>query len=306
MKKLQTYPSKVLLVGEYGVVVGGPGLTLPFHRFRATVRESGDVPHGKEMEAAMSLKYLGDIFEYIAGIPGERFHAAPDLDLFESQLEKYWLDVTIPTGYGLGSSGAVSAAIYDLFFKDSRSKNLVQQMEDLAAIESFFHGKSSGVDPLTCHASAPLFFQGDGTISKVTFNPSEIPGGYLIFLLDSGERFETGPLVKHFLKQMENTGFASSIRNEYIRLNLKLIEVILGIRKADPGLLFRAVSDYQFTHFRKMIPDRVIDVWIEGQVSNDYYLKLNGSGGGFLLGITHKTFRSHLEEKWNEKIIWIE
>ena len=305
MKHLPTYPSKIMLVGEYGVVVGGDALTIPFTRFTARVRKADDIPPGKEEEAGLSRKYLADLFSFISAIPGDRFHARPDLDFFSGHLDDYWLEMNIPTGYGLGSSGAVSAAVYDMFFPDSATLDLPRQKEDLAAIESYFHGKSSGVDALTCHAGIALQFQSNGRILQVDFDPSSIPGGYRLFLLDSGERFDTGPLVEHFLQQMNNPGFANSIRNEYLALNQKLIEALLGIRKADPGLLVRAISDYQFTHFRKMIPDSALDLWINGQVSNEYYLKLNGSGGGYMLGITHETSMEILEEQWKEQVIWI-
>ena len=194
MNKPHTYPSKIMLVGEYGVVVGGDALTIPFTQFNARGSRDGTALH-------------------------------------------------------------------------------------------FLHS---------------------GEIRPVEFDPSSIPGGYRFFLLDSGEQFETGPLEEHFLQQMNEPGFASSIRNEYLVLNQKLIEVLLGIREADPGLLVRAISDYQFTHFHKMIPDTVLDFWIDGQVSNEYYLKLNGSDGRYMLGITHETSIGNLEEQWKEKVIWIE
>jgi mevalonate kinase len=89
-------------------------------------------------------------------------------------------------------------------------------------------------------------------------------------------------------------------------LNQKLIESLLGLREADAGLLVRAISDYQFTHFRKMIPEKAIDFWIDGQVSNEYYLKLNGSGGGFMLGITHENLKESLNERWKDQVIWVE
>lgn len=301
-----TYPSKIMLVGEYGAVLGGSALTIPFHKYHATVRSIDDIPAGKEHQASQSLQYLRYLYRFIHDLPEGSFHAAPDLELFSAQLEKYWLDISIPTGYGLGSSGAVCAAIYDLFFPDARNVSLLWQKEDLAAIESYFHGKSSGVDPLTCHAGSALYFQDESTIQKVDFVPGQVPSGYRFFLLDSGERFDTGPLVTHFLKQMKNTGFASSIRYEYLPLNQKLIESLLGHRDADPAMLVRVISDFQFTHFRKMIPDNMIDAWIEGQISNEYYLKLNGSGGGFMLGITHHTSRESLEERWKEDLVWID
>ena len=148
------------------------------------------------------------------------------------------------------------------------------------------------------------FFQ-NGEIRKADFDPSHIPGGYRFFLLDSGQRLDTGPLVNHFLQMMDDPSFASSIRNEYLPINQKLVEALLGVRDADPALLVRILSDFQFLHFRKMIPDQSADLWLEGQVTNEFYLKLNGSGGGFMLGITHETSMDTLEERWKEKVIWI-
>ena len=300
------YPSKIMLVGEYGVVLGGSALSIPFKRFGARVCSTGQIPEGKEAEAEGSLQALKALLRYIRQLPAGTFHAEPDLGQFVSGMDKFWLEMNIPVGYGLGSSGAVTAAVYDLFFPEARNLALPHQKEDLAAIESFFHGKSSGVDALTCFAGTPLHFYEDGTIEKVQFNPARLPLGYRFFLLDSGHRFDTGPLVGHFLKQMEDQAFASSIRNEYLLFNRKLIDSLLGRTDTDPGLLVRVLSDFQLTHFRKMIPSNVIDSWIEGQISNDYYLKLNGSGGGFMLGITHHSGMKSLEERWNEKLIWIE
>lgn len=294
-----------MLVGEYGVIAGGSALTIPFPKFNARIRLKDDIPPGKLDEAERSGQYLEKIFLFISALPENTFHAQPDLGQFSANLQKYWLDMNIPTGYGIGSSGAVSAAIYDIFFSGVTHMTLEQKRNDLAAIESYFHGKSSGVDPLTCHARTPLYFQCNGKISMVELKPSQIPGGYRFFLLDSGERFETGPLVKYFLDQMKISGFAAAIRNEYLILNQRLIETLLSERQADAGMLLRAISDFQFTHFRKMIPASMIDYWIEGQISNEFYLKLNGSGGGFMLGITHESSTESLEEKWKGKLIWI-
>lgn len=300
-----TYPSKIMLVGEYAVIVGGSALTIPFHKFHARIRSTRDIPPQKEKEAQQSLEYLHLLWDYIHKLPAESFHAPPDLDRFARNLRSYWLDLNIPVGFGLGSSGAVSAAIYEQFFPGSDRLSLQQQKEDLAAIESYFHGKSSGVDALTCHAGTALRFHPSGKIEKVKFNPADIPGDYCFFLLNSGERFDTGPLVKHFLSQMKDPGFKRSIMEEYLSLNELLIESVLGEQKADPALLVKLLSDFQLKHFRKMIPDKVLELWIDGQASDEYYLKLNGSGGGFMLGITHHSYRESLDERWGENLHWI-
>ena len=88
-------------------------------------------------------------------------------------------------------------------------------------------------------------------------------------------------------------------------MNKKLIEALLGEREVDPGLMLRLVSDYQLQYFRKMIPEKMLDVWIEGQVSNEFYLKLNGSGGGYMLGLTHQSFMEGMEERWGKNILWV-
>ncbi|MCP4312156.1 MAG: hypothetical protein GY790_12895 [Bacteroidetes bacterium] len=144
------------------------------------------------------------------------------------------------------------------------------------------------------------------SIRVVDFSPSMIPGDYWLFLLDSGERFETGSVLKHFQEEMSISGFSFSIRNEYLVINQKLIEVLLKEREADPAMLFRAISDFQFTHFRRMIPGNMTDSWLEGQISNEYYLKLSGSGGPIMIGITHETSKETLEQRWGEKLTWIE
>ena len=302
---LRKYPSKIMLVGEYGVVVGGSALTIPFHHFYATVRRMDDIPPGKEAEAARSARYLADLYTYIREVPEGVFKAEPDLERFSGNMDKYWLEMTIPTGYGLGSSGAVSAAVYDLFFPAARSLDLPRQRADLATIESYFHGRSSGVDALTCHAGTSLHFLEDGSIRHVELDPAAIPGGYWFFLLDSGVKFDTGPLVRKFLENMEDPHFAGPVREDYLLINRKLIESLLGLRQVDPAMLVRLVSDFQFNHMREMIPDRMVDAWIEGLVTNEYYFKLNGSGGGFMLGIAHPSARETLDKKWKENLIWI-
>ncbi|MEN8229268.1 MAG: hypothetical protein ABFS38_14005 [Bacteroidota bacterium] len=299
------YPSTVMLVGEYGGVLGGSTITIPLNNFHVRVRKTANIPTGLEKEASQSMKSLKELYHYVGHLPAGTFHALPDLELLSNNMEHYWLEITIPNGNGLGSSGAVSAAIYDLFFPEAGSVTPLQQKEDLAAIESFFHGKSSGVDALTSYLGTPLYVKEDGSIVKVDLNPAQLPFGYRFFLLDSGKRFDTGPQIKQFLVQMEDSGFASSVRHEYMVVNQKLIESLLGERDVDPGLLVRVLSDFQFTHFREMIPSNLVDLWIEGQISNEYYLKLNGPGGGFLLGITHHTSVQKLTDRWKKDLIWI-
>jgi len=74
-----------------------------------------------------------------------------------------YFDSSIPQGYGVGSSGALVAAIYDTYAIDkieatetlTRDK-LLRLKEIFSLMESFFHGKSSGLDPLNSYLSIPI------------------------------------------------------------------------------------------------------------------------------------------------------
>jgi mevalonate kinase len=54
-------------------------------------------------------------------------------------------------------------------------------------MESFFHGKSSGLDPLNSYLSIPILINSKNDI-KATGIPSQLTVGQgAVFLLDSGE-----------------------------------------------------------------------------------------------------------------------
>jgi mevalonate kinase len=306
MSEKGTYPSKIMLVGEYGVVLGGSALTLPFHRFSARIRSMKDLPSLKEEAARQSHGALQELFGYIQNLPDAAFHAPPDRGLFSRNLRRYWLDLDIPVGAGLGSSGAASAAIYDLFFPGSGNLTLQQQKEDLAAIESFFHGRSSGVDALTCHAGVALRFHVSGRIDRPDFNPGDLPGDQRLFLLDSGERDETGPLVRHFLDRMRDPGFKRSMEEEYLPLNERLIEALLREKDLDPAQQMKRLSTFQLEFFRRMIPRKCLEAWREGLLSGEYYLKLNGSGGAQVLGMAHRNATDSLKARWGKDFLWLD
>ncbi len=82
------YPSKIMLAGEYGVVVGGSALTIPYYRFDAKVREIGDTTAGETREAEISQKYLLMLFNYIAGLQPEAIPCQTRPGLFLCQPEK--------------------------------------------------------------------------------------------------------------------------------------------------------------------------------------------------------------------------
>jgi mevalonate kinase len=305
MDSNKKYYAKLMLVGEYGVIVGSEALTVPLKDFFAQLSKKESYTDPKKFNK--SISGLKELFFYIHSLSKNSFHATPEFKEMGDLLDHgYYIKSNIPQGYGLGSSGAVSALVYDQFFKDSEKISLQEQRKDLAIIESFYHGKSSGVDAMSCYMATPLHFLPNGEIFRSNFNPSSLPGGYRFFLLDSGQVSNTAPLVKAFLNRMKSASYKILIDEDYIPLINKLIKSLSGSGTTDPALIFRAVSDFQWNHFRDMIPEKIEDQWIEGQVSNIYYLKLNGSGGGFMLGIAHEDSIEVVEGMLESKnVLWI-
>jgi mevalonate kinase len=300
------YYAKLMLAGEYGVIAGSEAITVPFRKFsaRLAVRED-DTQDPAIISSVASLRKL---LIYIRSLPKNSFYATPDTEKFEGMLKKgFYADSTIPQGYGIGSSGAISALVYDQFFHAGKELTLQQQRKDLATLESCFHGKSSGVDAMTCYTESPLHFLPDGGIRRIKTDPLIPRGGYRFFLLDSGQVFDTAPLVRLFLEKLENKDFTKLIKNDYAVLIQKLIGTLNGVTDHDPALIFRAISDFQWNHFLPMIPENMKEAWISGQVSNTYYIKLNGSGGGFMLGIAHESAKEMVEQMLEgNKLIWLD
>ena len=130
--------SKILLFGEYGIIEDSKGLSIPYNFF------NGDLKFSKveTKDSKKSNKILFQFHKYLSGIH--------DLDLDLSKFEKdlgkgIFFDSSIPQGYGVGSSGAIVAAIYDkyAFNKITISENLNRnKLVDLRNIfsqmESFF------------------------------------------------------------------------------------------------------------------------------------------------------------------------
>ena len=102
-----------------------------------------------------------------------------DLNSFDKHVKKgMYFDSSIPKGYGVGSSGALVAAVYEKYANNkitvlenlTREKLLVLKAI-FSKMESFFHGKSSGLDPLNSYLSIPILIK-----SKNDINVTGIPG----------------------------------------------------------------------------------------------------------------------------------
>ena len=116
--------------------------------------------------------------------------------------------------------------------------------------------------------------------------------------MDSEMIGETQPMVNIFMNKMKNEGFRKMIDQDFARYTDNCIDDFL---KGDAKSLFgnvKKLSKVVLKHFKPMIPKSFHQLWQQGIESNDYYLKLCGSGGGgYILGFAEDYERAKLALK---------
>lgn len=284
--------AKILLFGEYGIIEDSMGLSIPFNFYKGKILFSNDA--GPEAES--SNRALSDFYTFLQSLEqsGE-LPCAMDLAHFKTDLEQgMYFDSSIPQGFGVGSSGAVVAAIYDRYALDkplaegcSEADALLNLKKVFSRLESHFHGKSSGLDPLICYLNLPVLIRSRDELGTVGLPTENNTGKGGIFLLDTGAPGKTSSMVSIFLEKLKHEGFRNMIRQQLVKYNDECIKAFLN---RDPKPLFQNLKELSklfLENFRPMIPDSFEKLWKEGIESNAYFLKLCGSGGGgFILGFT--------------------
>ncbi len=281
--------SKILLFGEYGIIKDSKGLSIPYNFYNGALKmDENPTPSAVDSNLNLKkfLKYLSDIDTHLVVF---------DLEQLQQDVQAgMYFDSSIPQGYGVGSSGALVAALYDKYAQDKITvlENLTREkLLKLKAIfsemESFFHGKSSGLDPLNSYLSIPILINSKDNIEATGIPSQNTNGKGAVFLLDSGIIGETAPMVGIFMEKMKQEGFRTMLKNQFIKHTDACVEDFL---KGDINSLFRntkQLSKVVLNHFKPMIPKQFHTIWKAGIESNAYYLKLCGSGGGgYILGFT--------------------
>ena len=284
--------SKILLFGEYGIIRDSKGLSIPYNFYNGALKKDQNTSE----EALKSNQNLSRFVNYLEELQNEQ----PDLVTFDLATLKsdvaqgMYFDSSIPQGYGVGSSGALVAAIYDKYAQDKITvlenltrEKLLQLKNIFSQIESFFHGKSSGLDPLNSYLSIPILINSKDNIEATGIPTQSFDGKGAVFLLDSGIIGETAPMVNIFMENLKDKGFRAMLKNQFVKHTDACVENFLG---GDIKSLFtntKKLSKVVLNHFKPMIPEQFHGIWQKGIDTNDYYLKLCGSGGGgYILGFT--------------------
>jgi len=98
---------------------------------------------------------------------------------------------------------------------------------------------------------------------------------------------DTAPMVNIFMENLKEEGFRKMLKTQFVKYTDACVENFLG---GDMKSLFantKQLSKVVLNNFKPMIPEQFHGVWQRGIDTNDYYLKLCGSGGGgYILGFT--------------------
>jgi len=289
--------SKILLFGEYGIIKDSKGLSIPYNFYNGALK-TDENPSADAIKSNESLKrfvsYLKDIDADLVTF---------DIETLSNHVNSgMYFDSSIPQGYGVGSSGALVAAIYDKYAQDKITvlenltrEKLLKLKTVFAEMESFFHGKSSGLDPLNSYLSIPILINSKDHIEATGIPAQASTGKGAVFLLDSGIVGETAPMVSLFMESMKQEGFRKMLKNQFIKHTDACVDDFL---KGDIKSLFsntKQLSKVVLSHFKPMIPKQFHELWKKGIDTNEYYLKLCGSGGGgYILGFTEDLDKAKL------------
>lgn len=268
------YPAKLLLFGEYVLLLGAPALALPTPAFGGQWDMADDPALGKARQRDLSAFARSQSLSAVKGLETAQLISDLEAGLF--------FDSNIPTGYGLGSSGALCAAIYDRYCVEKTSDIAVLK-QIFAGMESYFHGNSSGIDPLTSYVGKALLME-EKTKVQVVDAPDwgRLPQ---LFLADTQMPRQTGPLVRWFLEQAETPIFSAMLQTQYLPAHQRMIEAWLDSNTPDFWEALNLISALQYKYFLPMVPELMRADWRASLESADYRFKICGAGGGgFILG----------------------
>lgn len=272
---MRRYPSKLLLFGEHILLLGARALAVPVPAYSGkwSWRKAGA---GTDAWSARLEAFAAS--EELASVPGL------DTSGFIADIKNgLFFESTIPAGYGLGSSGALCAGVYDRYCKQ-KTVDLAGLKAVFARMESFFHGQSSGIDPLTSYLDRALWISNRTDVSYFEPRPWDTAAP-VVFLLDSKRPRQTGPLVQWFLAQTREKDFAQRLETMLFPAHADMLEAWQNGDNTRFWPALQQVSAFQFEHLPPMIPDTVREIWARCLTGTGIFLKVcGGGGGGFVLG----------------------
>jgi mevalonate kinase len=291
---MESFNSKVLLFGEYSALYNSMALVMPYDRFSGQLTFATGDHHNKY--AYRSNEYLKKFSTFIASHVDENF--VLEVKQFEWEINNgLFFQSNIPQGYGLGSSGALVVAIFLRYLK--KAKELKDELKgltletaqklkmSLGQMESFFHGTSSGLDPLSIILNKPILYKSAAHVAPVQIPAKNEAGENVIFLLNTGIERQTAIMMSEFRRLSSDIFFKRKIQDHLVNYTNESIQSFLNDK---PSCFYENLDQliqFQLKEMKFFIPPTFQKVISKGLDNGDYFLKLCGAGGGgFMLGFT--------------------
>ena len=301
---MKKYNGKLILFGEYSMIFGSEALLTPYY---SAFGEWSSVINRPSAQAFESNESIRNFYNYLNDNDGFRIL---DLRRFEMEINAgLFFDSNIPLGYGVGSSGALVAAIFDRY-KLTEINDIPKLKSFLAKMESFFHGSSSGMDPLQCYLGKPFILSQQTTDNgqRMTILEDDFMSDDIhIFLIDTKIKSPTAPLVERFKELRKDATYLDKFDNEYVPLISKCIKSLIDKNNDDFYKYLSQVSKLQIELLSHTIPEETRDYFLTDINKDGFQVKLCGAGGGgFLLGFSNNIQKTNEFWKENNKhIIWV-
>lgn len=288
------------------MIFGSEALLTPYYSAFGEWSSVTNRPSDRGFESNASIRKF---YDYLCNNDGFRIL---DLSRFGIELDAgLFFDSNIPLGYGVGSSGSLVAAIYDRY-KLIEINDIPKLKDFLAKMESFFHGSSSGMDPLQCYLGKPFILrqrstdngqQTSFTILEDDFMSEDIH----IFLIDTKIKSPTAPLVTRFKELREDEAYLNKFDNEYIPTVSNCIKSLIKKKDDEFYNYLSQLSKLQIELLSHTIPEETRDYFLTDINKDGFQVKLCGAGGGgFLLGFSNDIQKTNdFFEKNNKNIIWV-
>ena len=302
---MKKYNGKLILFGEYSMIFGSEALLTPYY---SAFGEWSSVINRPSAQAFESNESIRKFYNYLND--NDEFRIL-DLKRFEMEINAgLFFDSNIPLGYGVGSSGALVAAIFDRY-KLIEINDIPKLKNFLAKMESFFHGSSSGMDPLQCYLGKPFILSQQSTVNRqqsfTILNDDFMSDDIHIFLIDTKIKSPTAPLVERFKELRKDATYLDKFDNEYVPLISKCIKSLIDKNNDDFYKYLSQVSKLQIELLSHTIPEETRDYFLKDINKDGFQVKLCGAGGGgFLLGFSNNIQKTNEFWKENDKhIIWV-
>ena len=263
--------SKILLFGEYGIMLNSDALSIPFKKFSGYLQKSNLISN----EQRISNIKLIELYNYI--IKNESLSEIINFQNFKNDIDSgLYFNSNIPIASGLGSSGALVSSIINKYSKIDLSSIQNEELKKIMSIiESKFHGNSSGFDPLVSFFNKPIMLSA-GNIKLL--DNLKFPN-FKIYLIDSEISSSTSEMIELFNQKKNQKDFLSVFNSSFIKITNECIYNLMYSSDHFKDSI-KNLSETTFENMNEMIPESINEIWQEGLQSNKYFLKLCGSGGG--------------------------